>query len=289
MRILVLGVTGMLGSAVFRVLSVNKEHKVFATLRDDKMLSYFDFTEQKNLITSVDVLDKDRLEEVFEEVQPECVINCVGVIKQLASANNPLTVLPLNTLFPHQLAQLCHNKGTRLIHISTDCVFNGRKGSYQEQDTSDAEDLYGKSKYMGELHDLPYAVTIRTSIIGHELCSKDSLIDWFLSQQGQIKGYRNAIFSGLPTVELAQVINSFILPNKKLRGLYHVSAQPIDKFTLLKLVTEIYEKDIDILPDDKVQIDRSLDSMKFRRETGYSPPSWPILIDKMYRSQRGSK
>lgn len=289
MRILILGATGMLGSMVFTVLSASREHEVFATLRDDKMRSHFEIEVQQSLISQVDVLDHDRLVEVFDQVQPDCVINCVGVIKQLASANNPLTVLPLNALFPHKLAELCNDRGARLIHISTDCVFNGRKGAYREQDISNAEDLYGKSKYIGELHDLPNAVTLRTSIIGHELNSQDSLVDWFLSQQGAVKGYKKAIFSGLPTVELAEVIKNFVLPDMELTGLYHVSAEPIDKYTLLNLIAETYGKEVTILSDESVQIDRSLDSTRFKQNTGYQPPSWPTLIEKMHRSQQGTK
>jgi dTDP-4-dehydrorhamnose reductase len=181
----------------------------------------------------------------------------------------------------------CANIDARLIHISTDCVFNGRKGLYKETDLSDAEDLYGKSKFIGELHDLPHAVTLRTSIIGHELNSNDSLVDWFLSQTGTVKGYKKAIFSGLPTVELARVIKDFVMPRTDLQGSYHVSADPIDKYTLLNLIANIYGKEIEIIADEKVHIDRSLNSDKFRQATGYQPPSWPILIEKMYRANKG--
>jgi dTDP-4-dehydrorhamnose reductase len=287
MKILILGVTGMLGNAVFKVLSTQSTHQVWATLRNAKMLSYFDELEQSTLISDVDVLDSERLQEVLEQVQPDVVINCVGLIKQLDNANDPLVVLPINALFPHQLANLCAKVGARLIHISTDCIFNGRKGLYKEVDLSDAEDLYGKSKYIGELHDMPHAVTLRTSIIGHELNSTDSLVDWFLSQNGTVKGYEKAVFSGLPTVELAKVIKDFVIPRPDLHGLFHVSADPIDKYSLLNLIADSYHKKIDIIADDKLEIDRSLNSDKFRQATDYQPPSWPILIDRMYRADKG--
>ena len=277
----------MLGNAVFKVLSKQSTHQVWATLRNPKMLSHFDTLEQSMLISDVDVLDSERLQEVLEQVQPDVVINCVGLIKQLDNANDPLIVLPINALFPHQLANLCANISARLIHISTDCVFNGRKGMYKEEDLSDAEDLYGKSKYIGELHNNSHAVTLRTSIIGHELNSSDSLVDWFLSQTGTVKGYKKAIFSGLPTVELARVIKDFVMPRTDLQGSYHVSADPIDKYTLLNLIANIYGKEIEIIADEKVHIDRSLNSDKFRQATGYQPPSWPILIEKMYRANKG--
>jgi dTDP-4-dehydrorhamnose reductase len=287
MKILILGVTGMLGNAVFKVLSENSAYEVYATLRNPKMVSHFVQSLRSQLISNVDVLDLACLAETLEQVQPDVVINCVGLIKQLDSANDPLIVLPINALFPHQLSELCGANGARLIHISTDCVFNGRKGMYKEADSSDAEDLYGKSKYIGELHDNAHAITLRTSIIGHELSSNDSLVDWFLSQTGQVKGYDKAIFSGLPTVELAGIIGDFVLPKKELHGLYHVSAGPIDKYSLLNLIAVTYGKKIDIIADDKVQIDRSLDSEKFRKATGYQPPSWPTLIEKMHHVDRG--
>ena len=287
MKILILGVTGMLGNAVFKVLSMQSTHQVWATLRNVEMLSNFDDIEQGMLISDVDVLDSDRLQEVLKQVQPDVVINCVGLIKQLDNANEPLIVLPINALFPHQLANLCGKVGARLIHISTDCVFNGRKGLYKETDLSNAEDLYGKSKYIGELHNKSHAVTLRTSIIGHELNSNDSLVDWFLSQNGAVNGYEKAIFSGLPTVELANVIKDFVITKPDLQGLFHVSAEPIDKYSLLNLIADTYNKKINIIADDKLEIDRSLNSDKFRQATGYQPPSWPILIEKMYRANKG--
>jgi len=126
-------------------------------------------------------------------------------------------------------------------------------------------------------------VTLRTSIIGHELNSQTSLVDWFLSQTGVVKGYKKAIFSGLPTVELANVIKDYVIPNRNLQGLYHVSVEAIDKHTLLNLIAHVYGKDIEIEADEKVQIDRSLDSSRFQQATGYMPPSWPQLIEKMHQ------
>lgn len=280
MKILVLGVTGMLGSAVFKTLSAH--HDVFGTARGISAKSFFPDTLQQKMIVGVDVLDQDALVNLLADVKPDVVINCVGLIKQLPNAKDPLVALPINAIFPHRLARLCGLQGSRLIHISTDCVFSGEKGMYLESDESDAKDLYGKSKYIGELQDYSHCVTLRTSIIGHELNSNASLVDWFLSQEGQVSGFTKAIFSGLPTAELARVINDFVLPNTDLSGLYHVSAEPIDKCALLKLVKGVYGKKIDIVADDAVVINRSLDSTRFRTETGYSPKSWPDLIQFMY-------
>jgi dTDP-4-dehydrorhamnose reductase len=206
------------------------------------------------------------------------------LIKQLADAKNPLTALPINAMFPHRLASLCALVGARLIHISTECVFSGRKGMYVEGDVSDAEDLYGKSKFIGELNDSIHAITLRTSIIGHELDSSESLLDWFLSQKGSTKGYVKAIFSGLPTIELTRVIKEYVIPMPELNGLYHVSTAPIDKLSLLKLVAGAYQKEIEIVPDDRIRIDRSLDSTQFQQTTGYVPPSWPELVRIMQAS-----
>jgi len=288
MRILVLGVTGMLGNAVFKSMSLDARYDVYGTLRKKELSSHFSESDQLNLVGPVDVLDLNNLTVVIDQIRPDVIINCVGLIKQLDNAKDPLIVLPINTLFPHRLAKLCEEREIRLVHISTDCVFNGRKGQYKEQDISDAEDLYGKSKYMGELHDKANAITLRTSIIGHELNSHDSLVDWFLSQSGQIKGYTKAIFSGLPTIELARVISDFVLPNKALSGLYHVSAEPIDKYSLLNLIADQYGKEIGIIADEQVQIDRSLNSEKFKQATGYFPPAWPELVAKMYHAQKGN-
>lgn len=288
MRVLVLGATGMLGNAVFKVLSSSPELSVVGTVRNAKAIDGFDGFDgevKRDLISGVDVLDQDSLVDVFVRSKPDVVINCVGLIKQLSSAKDPLSVLPINAMLPHRLARLCALIGSRLVHISTDCVFSGRKGMYKENDISDAEDLYGKSKYIGEIVDQSHVVTLRTSIIGHELNSQSSLIDWFLSQSGSVKGFSKAIFSGLPTVELARVILDFVIPQPALQGLYHVSVQPIDKLTLLRHVARIYQKEISIVPDEQLQIDRSLDSSRFRTATGYVPPQWPDLIEAMRASR----
>jgi dTDP-4-dehydrorhamnose reductase len=281
MKIVVLGASGMLGNAVFRYLVSDQRYTVWGTVRSSASLKYFSASERERLVVGLDVLSQDDLLEFFMQYRPDVVINCTGLIKQLSTANDPLAVLPINALLPHRLQKLAQLIGARLVHISTDCVYAGTQGQYVEADVSDAEDLYGKSKYIGEVHDSANAITLRTSIIGHELSGSKSLVDWFLSQSGSVKGYQKAIFSGLPTVEMARVIADYVLPNAALNGLYHVSAEAIDKYSLLKLVAEKYGKTIDIVADDAVAIDRSLDSSRFRQVTGYLPPSWADLIVKM--------
>ncbi len=285
MRVLVLGVTGMLGGAVFRAFNGDPTHSVWGTLRSSAGLKYFSDVELSSLLPGVDVLDQDALVAVLSSVRPDVVINCVGLIKQLADAKDPLSALPINALLPHRLVRLCDLLGARLIHVSTDCVFSGRKGGYLESDLSDAEDLYGKSKYIGELHDSPNAITLRTSIIGHELSSSYALVDWFLAQEGAVRGFSKAIFSGLPTVELARVMKDFVLPHPELNGLYHVAAEPIAKLDLLTLIASQYGKKIEIRPDASLVIDRSLNGERFNLATGYQAPSWPQLIELMHATR----
>lgn len=280
MKILVLGATGMLGNAVLRLLGQDGIYQVFGSVRSTEALRLLPGYLHLRVICGVDVENVDSLTRLFAVVHPDVVINCVGLVKQLAEADDPLAAIPINSLLPHRLARLCEVAGARLVHMSTDCIFSGAKGMYTEADASDAKDLYGRSKYLGEV-DYPHAITLRTSIIGHELDGARSLIGWFLAQEGSVKGYKHAIFSGLPTVEVARVIRDHVIPHPELRGVYHVSAEPINKFDLLTWVAQTYGKIIDISADDQLVIDRSLDSTRFRRATGFAPKPWSELINSM--------
>lgn len=270
----------MLGSAVIKLLRARADWQVFGTVRSENAKTLFMSDIAECLSFGVDVEQNDSLIEVFSRIRPNVVINCVGLVKQLVVAEDPLQAIPINAILPHRLARLCKLAGARLVHISTDCVFSGDKGLYTEADAADATDLYGRSKYLGEV-DYPHAITLRTSIIGHELEGARSLLGWFLAQTGSVKGYRRAIFSGLPTVEVARVIRDYVIPHPELHGLYHVSAAPISKFDLLTLVAQIYGKTIEIVADDQLVIDRSLDSTQFRLATGFSPKPWAELISSM--------
>ena len=280
MKVLVLGVSGMLGNTVLRYFADDSRYQVFGSARSSAVRRAFPPSLAERIVLGTDVDNPDSLALLFAKVQPDVVINCIGLVKQLAEANDPLQAIPINSLLPHRLARLCAIAGARLIHVSTDCVFDGARGGYTEADQSDATDLYGRSKYLGEVS-YEHTITLRTSIIGHELNSANGLVGWFLGQQGSIKGYTKAIFSGLPTVELAHVIRDVVLPHPQLHGLYHVAAQPINKFDLLTLVKQTYQKEIEIVADDKLRIDRSLNADRFREATGYSAPAWPELIQKM--------
>ena len=281
-RILILGVTGMLGHAVLRLFVDSKGFDVHGSARSAGALSGLREDLRGRVHTGIDVENPDALARLFNEVRPQVAINCIGLVKQLAEADDPLAALPINALLPHRLSRLCSLVGARLVHISTDCVFAGTRGGYREDDHPDASDLYGRSKLLGEVVNAPHAVTLRTSIIGHELASAHGLVGWFLAQQGSVRGYRRAVFSGLPTVELARVIRDHVVPRVDLTGLYHVSAAPIDKYSLLQLVADRYGHQIEIQPDERVVIDRSLDSTRFRIATGYVAPEWPDLVARMH-------
>lgn len=282
MKILVLGVTGMLGNVMFRSLSQNAGYEVFGSARSASASRYFADGVAGHIVTGVDVENQDALVQLFRTVRPDVVINCVGLIKQLAAADDPLSAIPINSLLPHRLAALCALAGARLIHVSTDCVFSGAKGRYLESDPSDAKDLYGRSKFLGETKD-SHTITLRTSIIGPELHGgAHALLGWFLSQQGAVKGYTRAIFSGFPTIELAHIVDAFVIPRPELFGLYHVAAQPISKFDLLTLIADVYGKQIEIEPTAEPAIDRSLDASRFNSATGYHAPSWRELVTHMF-------
>lgn len=280
--VLVLGASGMLGNAVLGLFTASPEFRVVGSVRMPASIRLFPEALRSSLVSGVDVENSDSLVRLFATVRPKVVVNCIGLVKQLAEADDPLSALPINSLLPHRLARLCELTGARLIHMSTDCIFAGAQGMYSEEDPSDAKDLYGRSKFLGEV-DYAHAVTLRTSIIGHELASAHGLVGWFLAQQGSVKGFRRAVFSGLPTVELARVIRDIVIPHPELRGVHHVSAAPINKFDLLTLIAQVYGKQIDIVPDEKLVIDRSLDSSRFHSLTGYTPADWPELIRSMHR------
>ena len=287
-KVLVLGATGMLGNAVMQVLSsTNFELDVHGTVRSPKGLHLLPAYMRPKLLPNVDVTRDDDVIAALAEVRPDVVINCIGIVKQLCESKEPLVVLPLNALFPHRLYRLCRLARARLIHISTDCVFTGDKGGYREEDQPDATDLYGISKRLGEVEG-DHAVTLRTSIIGHELQGAHSLLDWFLNQKESTLGYTNAYFSGLPTNEFARVIAEHVIPNEKMTGLYHVSVDRISKHDLLKIVADVYNHRIKIEPSGSLQIDRSLNSDRFRKASGYVPPAWRDLIKSLHDFRNGN-
>jgi dTDP-4-dehydrorhamnose reductase len=272
----------MLGHALFSLLDGRPEFTVFATVRGTEGLDrWFPPKFLQRIRTGVDAERFDTVVHVLEEIRPDVVVNCIGVIKQLPLAKDPIVTITVNALFPHLLARACGEAGIRMIHIGTDCVFSGEKGNYVESDLPGATDLYGRTKLLGEV-DSPHCVTLRTSIIGHELSGRHGLLEWFLAQEGSVRGFARAVFSGLPTVVLAGVVAERVIPSEGLTGLYHVSSEPISKCELLCLVMEQYGKRIRIERDEAFVCDRSLDSSRFRKATGYKPPPWPEMVSRMH-------
>lgn len=255
---------------------------VFLTLRGTfSLFEQFKIFEKDNVFENIDVEKIQAVENVVCVVKPHVIVNAVGIIKQLPTSKNVVKTLNVNSIFPHMLLEIAEKYSSRLINISTDCVFIGKKGNYTEEDYPDAVDLYGKSKNFGEVVE-GNCLTLRTSIIGRELLTAHSLVEWFLSNRGkEVKGFKNAVYTGFPTVILADILADIIIKHPNLRGLYHVSSEKISKYELLKLVNEEFKSEIKIIPEEDFRVDRSLDSTKFRRETGFKPMKWSEMIKIM--------
>ena len=277
-----LGASGMLGSTLFRAFSRDPQFEIFGSIREANAKRHFVTELHDALIPNVHLDSESGLLTAFAVARPDVVINCIGIIKQLPNAHDYLESLAINAILPHRLAKYCDATGAKLVHFSTDCVFSGKQGLYKEEDIPDAYDLYGRTKFLGEVA-YENSLTLRTSIIGHELNRSKSLVDWFLSQSGEVKGFTKAVFSGLPTIEVARVVKDYVIPNSRLSGLYHLSVDPINKYDLLHLVASTYGKTIKIISDDKLVIDRSLNSDRFRTSTGFKPRAWPELIKDMHK------
>ncbi|KYG98570.1 SDR family oxidoreductase [Bradyrhizobium sp. DOA1] len=285
MKVLVLGATGLLGNAVFRSLSKMTDIEVTGTVRQEAARKLFDRATAGRLTVVGNIEDPAQQAELLEAVRPDVVVNCIAVGRP--APTDPMRSVAVYAALPQRLSQLCRRHGVRLIQISSDGVFSGRRGAYTEDDVPDADDLYGTSKFLGEV-DAPHAVTLRTSIIGHELQGGTGLLEWFLSQQEECRCFTRAIFSGFPTIVLADMIRDVVIPRRDLCGIYHVATRPISKFDLLLLVAERYGKRIKLIADDRTAPDRSLVADRFGRATGYTAPEWPVLIDAMYRDKFAS-
>lgn len=277
-KILVIGASGMLGHKLMQQLGA--QFTVAGTLRGQS--NPYKALENKSLFYNVDIYNLATIEDVLNEFKPTVVINCIGIIKQLEESKSAEPTIHTNSLFPHQLARLCSESGAKLLHISTDCVFSGNKGNpYIETDESDAKDLYGKSKFMGEVTTAPH-LTLRTSIIGHELRGNKSLVEWVMSQKNcDVNGFTRALYTGLTTLELSKVVMNVIQNHKDLTGLYHVSVDEISKYDLIDMMNKVYNLGITLHKQDEFYCDRRLDSQAFRNAIGYTPPPWRQLIEEM--------
>ena len=280
MRLLILGGSGMLGHQLWR--SLHAQHDIWVTLRRPAadFAPYHLFDEAKSIQVD-DITDDATLGQALAQAKPDAVINCVGLIKQRDEASDEALTVRVNAEFPHRLAKRCGETGARLIHFSTDCVFAGTRGNYTEDDPADATDLYGQSKHRGEVTG-PQCVSLRTSVIGHELGTNLALLDWFISQRSQtINGFKKAIYSGFTTLEMARIIERILTRHPRLSGLWHVASEPISKFDLLQLCREKLGWEGIIEPNDEFVCDRSLNGDRFNEATGYKPPGWQAMISEL--------
>jgi dTDP-4-dehydrorhamnose reductase len=284
-KILVLGATGLLGNAVFRSMSQAPGARVEGTIRREAARGLFAPEQAARLTVMEDLENPEPLERLLNGLGPDVVVNCVAVGRPAPA--DPMRSVLVHSVLPRRLSHLCGLAGARLIQIGSDGVFSGTRGAYTEDDVPDANDIYGISKLLGEVA-APHAITLRTSIIGHELQSGSGLLEWFLSRQDQCRCFTRAIFSGFPTIVLADLIRDVVVPRPDLHGVYHVATQPISKFDLLQLVARRYGKAIRLIPDDRKNPDRSLVAARFEKATGYVAPDWPTLVDLMYCDRFGS-
>ena len=280
MRVLVLGAAGMLGHKLFQLLGSWLE--CYGYIRErDAAGGLPPLLQESSVVIADDLTAAGVTARLLDQTAPGVVVNCVGIVKQRVEAHDSVASIEVNSLLPHRLFRECAARGVHLIHLSTDCVFSGDRGDYTEKDRPDADDLYGRSKLLGEVT-APGALTIRTSMIGRELRGVQGLLEWFVAQRGRrIKGFRRAVFSGLTTLELAGVVRALILDHPGLDGLYHVASEPISKCDLLCLARDALRVDVEIVPDDEVIYDRSLDGSAFRRATRYIAPSWREMLQAL--------
>ena len=285
MKILLIGANGLIGTNLIYILSKANDLNLYALVREKNKYNYFfDSLNFSNLIELNNYLDLPKLESLIKKLKPKIIINCCGITKHNPNINNREEVIYINALFPHILARMSNENNAKLIHISTDCVFSGSQGLYDEKSNKDARDFYGATKSLGELNDKTN-LTLRTSTIGHEAFTSFGLLNWFLDQK-KCLGYKNAIFSGPTTLELAKIIKNQILSDFSLNGLLNIAVEPIDKFTLLGIIKNVYSLNTIIEPCSKVKVNRSLNSKKFLISTNYSIKSWEQMILEMFQEKK---
>jgi dTDP-4-dehydrorhamnose reductase len=280
MRILIFGGDGMLGHELLRCW--RRGHEVRVTLRRDAA-SYRSLPGIDPAVSrfEVDCRDLQAVVGAVAWARPEVVVNAAGIVKQRPIAAESIPSIEVNALFPHRLAEVCAAAGARLVQLSTDCVFSGAKGAYLETDRPDPQDLYGRTKLLGEVQE-PHCLTLRTSIIGLEIARRTSLVEWFLAQRGPVRGYTRAIYSGLTTTEMARAIEHLLLHAPGLSGIWNLASAPISKHDLLvALAARLGRTDVSITPDDALACDRSLDGSALRARTALRVRGWPEMLDEL--------
>jgi len=283
MKIIILGSNGLVGNTITKYFFERENYQIIPILRDYSKLKLFHKKFHQNFLVIENILNYPETEKIFKSINPDILINCLGITNK-EILNNPFKVekfITINSLFPHWLQRICSDLGARLIHLSTDCIFSGNKGFYSENDIPDPPDIYGRSKLLGELN-YENTLTIRKSVIGHELITKKGLLEWFLDQTNFVQGYKNVIFSGITVLELARLIDNYIIPRSDLKGILNISGESISKFDLLKILAQVYDKSIEIIPNESMKINRTLNGSQFNKLTGYKISSWSSLIKSMY-------
>jgi len=283
MKLLILGANGLVGSTFTKYFFERPAYQTIAILRDYSKIKLFNEKYHQNFSVINNILDFDETKKKLQGLRPDILINCLGITNKqnLVNSNQIENIININSVLPHRLQRICADLDVRLIHLSTDCIFSGNKGFYTENDIPDPIDLYGRTKLVGEL-DFENTLTIRKSVIGHELVSRKGLLEWFLHQNNSVQGYKDVFFSGLTVLELAKLIDKYIFPRTDLKGILNISGESISKFDLLKIISDIYNKSIEIIPNQSIKINRTLNSSRFNKLTGYKPNSWPVLIKSMY-------
>lgn len=279
MKIMILGADGMLGHQL--VQSYRGRHEAIGTYRKSRE----DYTDISDYLADschygIEASNFNVIGDLIAKIKPDAVINAIGIVKQRAESKELISSIEINALLPHKLALYCQEAGARLVHLSTDCVFSGSRGMYQETDFADADDVYGRTKLLGEVADSG-CITLRTSIIGLELSRKKSLIEWFLAQKGRIQGFRNAIYSGFTTLEMARVIEMLLVRYPAASGLYHLSSEPISKYELLAQLNALLGNRLDISENTDFKCERSMRSDRFRTDFDYTPPTWPATLEEL--------
>lgn len=285
-NVLVLGASGMLGHKLAQVF-LEKGYHVSGTLfrQDASVLSNF-LGGNVTLYDNINVTDEAALASVFEAAKPDLVLNAVGIIKQRPDVEIAETAIAINSLLPHRLARLCREHQARLITYSTDCVFSdkSKSGPSLDGDLPNADDLYGRSKLLGEIDGQENVLTLRMSIVGHELFApKTSLIEWICSQKGKkVQGFAKALYTGFTTLELAHLTENLAKNFTDMSGLWQISSEATSKYDLLALVNDVYALNLDIEKNTDFVCDRRLDSTTFQEKTGYVPPSWKDMINAQF-------
>jgi dTDP-4-dehydrorhamnose reductase len=278
MRVIILGVSGLIGHSLFKEIS--SKFETYGILHNNKSFySNHVLFETENVFDNIDVLDFEVLSKVLLAVDPDVIINCVGITKRKEEIKNTGLTLYVNALFPHKLAEWSKANNKRIIHFSSDCVFDGKVGNYSEESLTTAEDMYGRTKALGEIN-YNHTLTLRSSFIGRELFSKTELLEWFLSQNGlTIRGFTKALYTGVSTIFLSKIVADIIESHPNLSGLKQLSIEkPISKYELLCLAREAFKCNIEIIPDDTFEIKPTLKGEKLRDELGYVVPTWENMM-----------